>query len=141
MEFYAEVERVLAAKKAPVKTERIDWREGGIFSGKRQYLRVIHERHVFDICAAPFGHDFFWSWWLGTKPGFLESLPYVGFIFKYLVKPDTYYSEDTRQMFEDTIHHVVLDVVGGILSVKQMAPLTPADREVTRRKKAIELAI
>jgi hypothetical protein len=141
LDFYTEVEKVLSVKKAPIKTERVDWRERGLFSGKRQYLRVSHEQYVFDICAAPFGNDFFWSWWLGTKPSFLESLPYVGFIFKYFVKPDTYHSEDTRQMFEETVHRVVLDVVSGVLTVNRMTPLTAEAKALTKRKKALEVSL
>lgn len=139
--FYKEIEKVLIAKKAPVKAVRVDWRERGIFSAKREYLRVTYQQYVFDICAAPFGNDYFWSWWLGTKPSFLESLPYIGFVFKYFVKPDTYHSEDTRQMFQDTVHRVVLDVVSGVLSVNKMSPLSAAERELTKRKKGIEVSV
>lgn len=140
-DFYKEVARVLQVKKAPVKIAAVEWSESGLFSTKRQYLRVSYQKHVFDICAAPFGNDFFWSWWLGTKPSLLESLPYVGFIFKYFVKPDTYHSEDTRQMFQDTVHRVVLDVLSGVLSTKKMSPLSAAERLPQQRKKAIELPI
>jgi len=141
LDFYKEVSQVLTAKKAPVKTGTVEWRERGIFSAKRQYLRVSYEQYVFDICAAPFGNDFFWSWWLGTKPSFLESLPYVGFLFKFLVKPDTYHSEDTRQMFQDTVHRVVLDVVSGMLTVQKMSPLTAAERMPTQQKKAVGASV
>lgn len=141
VDFYKEVAKVVQAKKAPVKIATVEWRERGIFSTKRQYLRVSYQQYVFDICAAPFGNDFFWSWWLGTKPGILESLPYVGFLFKYFIRPDTYHSEDTRQMFQDTVHRVVLDVVSGVLSTKKMSPLSAAERLPAQRKKSIELSV
>ena len=140
-DFYKEVTKVLQAKAAPVKIDTIDWSEGGLFSNKRQYLRVTYQKHVFDICAAPFGYDFFWSWWLGTKPSMLETLPYIGFLFKFLVRPDTYHSEDTRQMFQDTVHRVVLAVVSGVLSTKKMSPLSDAQRLPMARKKALEVAV
>jgi hypothetical protein len=137
LDFYSEVERVLKVKEVEVKTERIGWREGHIFSAKRDYLRVRYGKYVFDIGAAPFGKDFFWSWWMGTKPGFLESLPYIGVLFRHLVKPTTYFSEDTRQMFEETVHRVVLDVVSGVLTTAKMAPLTAAERALTKRQKEV----
>ena len=67
LEFYSSVERSLNVKKVPIKAERIDWREAGLLSTKREYLRLSHDRFVFDVCAAPFGQDFFFSWWLGRR--------------------------------------------------------------------------
>jgi len=63
--FYESVERALAPRQIPhARTERIDWREAGAFSARREYLRVTRARHVIDICGAPFGSGFFASWWL-----------------------------------------------------------------------------
>src|SRR5205814_777575 len=33
-------------------------------SAKRDYLRISYGRYSFDLCAAPFGRDYFFSWWL-----------------------------------------------------------------------------
>jgi hypothetical protein len=67
LEFYRSVERVLERRGVPqTKRSRIDWKEGGAFSAKREYLRVARGRHGFDVCAAPYGNgSFFVSWWLG----------------------------------------------------------------------------
>jgi len=185
LDFYASVEEALKTKEAPVRTERIQFGEGGVLSAKRTYLRVSYERFVFDIGAAPFGKDFFFSWWLGKRvPDFgamlgcvvLIAMPIVLFIcfqiagvfgglvlfavllagiFLYMqqggrigdvrmedvmlvvpilgplylrfFKPVTYYSEDTRMMFEETVHRVVLDVLAGILTVNSLRPLTPEE--------------
>ncbi len=63
--FYESVERALEPRQIPeARTERIDWREAGSFSARREYLRVTRARHVVDICGAPFGNGFFVSWWL-----------------------------------------------------------------------------
>jgi hypothetical protein len=65
MEFYASVERGVEARRVPdAHTTRVEWREGGILSAKREYLRVGRKRLAFDICGAPFGTGFFVSWWL-----------------------------------------------------------------------------
>lgn len=192
MEFYSEVEAALKRKQIDgLRTERLDWQESGILSAKRTYLRVGYGRYVFDVCAAPFGKDFFFSWWLGkTLPDFaallgclgvmaiplvflisiaalgfikgiilflvlvgvgvfvarsgaaagesgiediLIAVPVAGPIYKQLFRPVTYYSEDTRQIFEETVHRVVLDVVSGILTVNKMTPLTPEERALTKR--------
>lgn len=61
-EFYVKVEDELKAQQVPgLEISRVEFLEGGIFSAKRQYLRLTRDRLVFDICAAPFGTNFFFS--------------------------------------------------------------------------------
>jgi hypothetical protein len=61
-EFYAEIEKELAARRVPgLAMSRVDFAEGGLLSDKRVYLRMLRERLVFDVCAAPFGRAFFFS--------------------------------------------------------------------------------
>jgi hypothetical protein len=67
-EFYSRVERVLADRKVPgLEMSRVLWKEGGLFSARREYLRMVRERLIFDVCAAPFGMGFFVSTWFGEK--------------------------------------------------------------------------
>ena len=62
LDFYAAVEKELKAQKVPGLTiSRIQLSEGGILTDNRQYLRMTRERLVFDVCAAPFGVNFFYS--------------------------------------------------------------------------------
>lgn len=64
-EFYAAVEKALERRGVPLLSrKRVSWSEGGVFSTRRDYLRIERERLTFDICAAPFGTGFFFSWWL-----------------------------------------------------------------------------
>ncbi len=68
-EFYSSVQSALAHRRIPgLKTHRIIWNEGGALSPKREYLRMTDGRVAFDLCAAPFGTGFFFSWWLVKKP-------------------------------------------------------------------------
>ncbi|HXT10539.1 MAG TPA: hypothetical protein VN873_03175 [Candidatus Angelobacter sp.] len=61
-EFYSELESAINAKQWPgVEVLRIDYSEAGLLSHKREYLRVIRQRQLFDICAAVFGKDYFFS--------------------------------------------------------------------------------
>ena len=61
-DFYERIEKELASRKVPgLSLERLDLSEGGPLSAKREYLRLKRERLVFDICAAPFGTGFFFS--------------------------------------------------------------------------------
>jgi len=69
MEFYAAVEEALKPKQIPdYSVSRIDWREGGVLTARREYLRIKRGKLAFDICAAPFGTGFFFSWWLAELP-------------------------------------------------------------------------
>ena len=61
-EFYKSIEKELEAREMPGLTiERIEHKEGGILSAKRDYLRMRRERLVFDFCLAPFGTYWFIS--------------------------------------------------------------------------------
>jgi hypothetical protein len=61
-EFYNAIEEELQNREVPgLEKTRIDFAEGGVLSDKRIYLRMIRERLVFDVCAAPFGTRFFFS--------------------------------------------------------------------------------
>ncbi|MHB1210585.1 MAG: hypothetical protein ACYC1I_12910 [Acidimicrobiales bacterium] len=195
LDFYAAVEKALREKEVvDLRIERIEVPEHGILSAQRAYLGVSYGRLRFDICGAPFGKDFFFSWWLvkrtpgfaalwgcattlgllqivlvaGATTGYFRSFfyalvaivvagtllrsnaadrwnvvedtilatPVIGLLYTKFVKPVTYYSEDTRLMFEDTIHRVVLDVVSGILTLNKL-PQIPTEKLKPQSRKAI----
>jgi len=61
-EFYDSIEKELKARQVPgMEMSRVEFSEGGILSDKRVYLRMVRERLVFDVGAAPFGTSFFFS--------------------------------------------------------------------------------
>jgi hypothetical protein len=65
LEFYTTIEQAVKRREIPnIEISRVDWSESGIFSARREYLRISRGRHVFDICGAPFGTGFFVSSWL-----------------------------------------------------------------------------
>ena len=60
--FYDSVESELKAREVQgMEMARVEFSEGGVLSDKRTYLRMVRERLVFDVCAAPFGKSFFFS--------------------------------------------------------------------------------
>jgi hypothetical protein len=186
LDFYASVERALAGKEVPeLHLARTVVNESGLLSAKREYITIRYGRLTFDVCGAPFGKDYFFSWWLTRHvPGFaalwgflalfgapfisivlilstgfirgtllsvlvlgvavaiarynategwtgvedaLLATPLVGRIYRQLFSPITYYAEDTRLMFEDTVHRTVVQIVEGILTVNKMPPI-PGDQ-------------
>jgi hypothetical protein len=67
--FYEMIEKELTVRKMPgLDIARIEVSEGGPLSPNRQYLRLRRERLVFDICAAPFGTGYFFSFRSGELP-------------------------------------------------------------------------
>jgi hypothetical protein len=189
IDFYSTIERDLLASAAPVSFSRTMWNEGGLLSARRTYLRVGFQRFNFDICAAPFGKSFFFSWWLtkrtpdvamgcllligtpvalyllvktlgvteglsyflvllgiglllmrrkasggalGIQDSFL-AMPLIGPICNRLFKPVTYYSEDTRLLFEESVHRAVLKGVEGLLAAKGARALGPDERRAETR--------
>jgi hypothetical protein len=75
-DFYAEVEKAVANRQVPdVTFSRVAYKEGGIGTAGREYLRVSRGAQVFDICAAPYGTGFFFSSWAAFE--FPAYLPYL----------------------------------------------------------------
>ena len=69
-EYYRQIEEAVGQLQIEgLKISRVEWKEGGMFSAKREYLRIQRDRLVFDICGAPFGTGYFVSWWLGELRG------------------------------------------------------------------------
>lgn len=79
-DFYQRIESELAVRKVPgLEMSRIDFAEGGLLSDKREYLRLRRERLVFDICAAPFGTSYFFSFRFVELPLGIKLLELVFF--------------------------------------------------------------
>lgn len=88
-EFYDSITEELKAQKVPgLEISRVQFSEGGILSGKREYLRMTRERLVFDICAAPFGTSYFFSCRFAEIPAIIKIwqliLLFVGVVFTTL---------------------------------------------------------
>ena len=139
MEFYSQVEAALQKRQIPdIKTSRVDWREGGLLSAKREYLRVRRKEFVFDICGAPFGTGFFFSWWLGELPsGFwalVSLIPLFGPLMIWAFRRETYYKNDTALMFQDTVHSAVMEILDGMSSAKGLRVLSELERKPIMRE-------
>jgi len=72
-EIYESIEGEIAAQKVPgLGISRVDLSEGGILSDKREYLRMQRERLRFDVCAAPVGVNYFFSYRFYALPAVVE---------------------------------------------------------------------
>src|SRR5579862_8305723 len=86
LEFYASVEKSLEGRAVPeIHWSRVEHKEGGLASAKRQYLRTHRGKYAFDICAAPFGTGFFVSWWLTEPPLAFAFIYTLLFLFAVVI--------------------------------------------------------
>ncbi len=91
-EFYGAIREALARREVPdTATSEVIYREAGVFSAGRAYLRISRENHVVDVCAAPFGRGFFVSWWLAeARPWWLwptlAGIVYVALILGFVAE-------------------------------------------------------
>ena len=137
-DFYRSVEESVERRHLPdSKRSRVQWREGGLMSAKREYLRLKRKEELFDICGAPFGTGFFVSWWQAengsTFRALMLSLPIVGGIWAALF-PDTYYKIDTEEMFGTSVHSAVMDVIDGMTQQQGLRQLTELERKPVMRE-------
>jgi hypothetical protein len=127
------IEEMKKQKLPDVKVSKVTYSEKGILSAKREYLRVRRQERIFDICAAPFGNNFFISWWLGETPGFMASLfmkiPLIGQLLVGTFKPETYYTIDTTLMFQDSVHSAVLNAMDKLMEGKGLRAMTELERK------------
>ena len=71
--FYEAVEGEIKNLTVPgLQMSRVEFAEGGLLSDKRVYLRMVRERLVFDVCAAPFGSSFFFSCRFAEIPAIVQ---------------------------------------------------------------------
>ena len=132
--FYNSLVEAISQRNIPgINISRIDYREGGVFSAKRTYLRVKRKEHIFDICAAPFGNGFFFSWWrsenIGWFWGLVMMIPFLGIQLISTFRPETYFRQDTGLMFQDSIASAVNEVIDGITKAKGLRAMSELERK------------
>jgi len=111
-EFYAAVEKLIGEYQYPdVKCKRETLKEAGLFSGKREYLRVSKDADHYYVCASPFGKSFFISWWLKEKEDALKAaadkIPLFGKLISGSNRPKTFYEMDSELMFSNSINAII----------------------------------
>jgi hypothetical protein len=82
--FFESVEAGIKKRCIPdIQTSRVDHYESGMFSAKREYMRIVRDNLVFDVCASPYGTGFFVSWWLGSPSA--HPLVILGIFIGYFI--------------------------------------------------------
>lgn len=130
---YSKVEAIVKSHEMPnSRAERVKHKEGGMFSASREYLRIKRNDLVFDVCAAPFGTDFFISWWLYESEGAMKALmkfTKVGEFLNERAAKRTFYEADEEAVFRACVHDCVLEAVDSLTEGKGQR-LTELERQI-----------
>jgi len=133
-DFYTALEESFKLHDMPdVKIARANNKEGGIFSASREYLRIKHRDLVFDICAAPFGKDFFVSWWMYETEGLVRQFlkhTKAGDYLNQRAARRTFFQADEEAMFRSCVHNVVIEVVDKMAESRGTRALTELEKAI-----------
>ena len=132
-DFYSKLNKLITEQQMPnTKCGVATHKEGGTFSASREYYRVAYRDLVFDICAAPFGKNFFISWWLYETQGAMRSLfgkTQIGNLLQARAAKRTFFQMDAEQMFKDCVHDCVLQSVAAVSEGKGFRQLTDQEKQ------------
>src|ERR1051326_5333394 len=134
-DFYAALEEALSNHDMPnVQIARANNKEGGMFSASREYLRIKYRDLVFDVCAAPFGKDFFVSWWMYETEGLLSQVlkhTKAGDYLRDRAARRTFFQADQETMFRSCVHNVVLEVIDKVTEDKGVRFMPELQKAIT----------
>jgi len=111
-DFYDLLKKMIESYQYPdVTCTPVTLSEGGLFSSKREYLRISKQRYHYYVCASPFGKSFFISWWLKeeahTSANLAGKIPWFGKAVAQRMESKTYYEVDTELMFTSSINSLI----------------------------------
>jgi hypothetical protein len=111
-EFYVLLKNMIEEYKYPdVACTPVTLKEGGMFSSRREYLRISKQRYNYYVCASPFGRSFFISWWLqedaNTSAKLAQKFGLLGKAVAQRMESKSYYELDTELMFTSSISSLI----------------------------------
>jgi hypothetical protein len=123
-EFYTALKEIITERSFPhVKANVVKVSTGGLLSHNREYLEVTASSLAFYVCAAPFGKNFFISYWLRElPPGCVDVFNFR--VFGYTERK-TFYQVDTEAMFVEGIKAAIQKAIAKVTEAKGLRTLTP----------------
>lgn len=118
-EFYDSLKSFIEKQEFPdVKIDFKELSESGMFSAKREYLWIKHKDLEFYICAAPFGTNFFISWWLKDTPDMIPG------IWSGKSSKKTLYQVDKELIFLESVRSAIKHAIAAITQTKGLRERT-----------------
>ena len=139
LDFYNRITEKIRENEVPnVRTQTHNYKKNtGPFSGSRTYLQVISKGYFFIIGAAPYAKGFFVSYWQlenrSEKANKIGEIPFIGPLIVKLFYTETFYTVDTRMMFQKMIHSCVIGALEKEMKNKGLRALTESERKVEQR--------
>jgi hypothetical protein len=119
-EYYALMEKdVYEQKIKGLKVTRYSYREGGIFSFKREYLTITFNALYIEVCAFHFGSGLSVTCRHGMKTyvrNILESKSFFNRVIKAIFFPQTAYRLDTEQAYKNNVDACVTAAINSLTS-------------------------
>lgn len=138
--FYGSIENAVGSRGVPdVTFSRPHFKEGGLLSASREYLRIERGDLRYEIGAAPFGRGFFVSARLFAQGKFVDSMvgdmksggllgQVSGLLTSKVLGVDTYYKLDTAQAFLQLTHGALMEAVDALTTAANILPLSDSER-------------
>lgn len=123
-DFYEVLKGIIEERAFPnVSASVVSLSEGGWLQGKRKYLEVKYADFLFYVCAAPFGKNFFISYWLREVPPGCEEVFTVR-VFGTRTKK-SFYQLDTEAMFFEGISAAIMKAIAEVTEARGLRVLRP----------------
>jgi hypothetical protein len=119
-DFYQTLSDIIAERAFPaVRTEIRALSVGGFLKGKRDYLIIFRGDLVYYVCAAPFGKNFFISYWLRELPEGCNSV-FMRRVFGAKTQSRSLYDIDTELMFQAGVTTAISKAVNQVTEARGM---------------------
>lgn len=117
--FYELLSEAIQERHIPeVRYSRVTRREGGLFSPRRECLRVTYRSYIHDICASPFGTGCYVSWWQVEERGIIQDILRKSPTIDTFLDTKPEYQIDAEKVFKQTVHEGILEVLDHITNAK-----------------------
>jgi hypothetical protein len=138
--FYGTIEKAVGSRGVPdVKFSRPHFKEGGMLSASREYLRIERGDLRYEVGAAPFGKSFFVSARLFAQGKLVDTMvgdmkgsgmlgQVTGLLTSKVLGVDTYYKLDTAQAFLQLTHSALMEAVDAITTSAKLPTLSESER-------------
>jgi hypothetical protein len=137
LDLYEAVEAAIVERGiAQVELERVTWPEWGVFSARRYHLQIAFDERVFVLSVIPIGNSTYVSWWCGLSErglmAWLSNTYLLGWFFRPLFRPLTFFRIDTMRAFERALHEALIAVIDERTKASGARRMSAARRPIMR---------
>lgn len=99
---------------------RVTRREGGLFSARRECLRITYRGTIHDVCASPFGTGCYVSWWQIEERGLIQDLLRKSPTINAILDAKSDFQVDSEKIFRETIHAGIGEALNHLTNARGM---------------------